>query len=89
MNDINRILIFVLLIGLLYALYKYQHIIFETEPKPKEIKSQKKIEHYGKVTSDNISQISIDTLQENSSGDSGISKLLDATNGGTLGSLFD
>ena len=28
MNDTNRLLIFLLLIGLLYALYKYQHLIF-------------------------------------------------------------
>lgn len=28
MNDMNRLLIFLLLVGLLYALYKYQHLIF-------------------------------------------------------------
>ena len=28
MTDMNRLLIFLLLVGLLYALYKYQHIIF-------------------------------------------------------------
>ena len=89
MNDINRILIFVLLIGLLYALYKYQHVIFDSEPEPKVV-AQKKIEHYnGKVTSENISQISIDTLQEGSSGDSGVTNMLEGGSGGTLGSLFD
>ena len=39
MNDMNRLLIFLLLAGLLYALYKYQHIIFGNELKNTIIKN--------------------------------------------------
>ena len=46
MDDMNRLLIFLLLIGLLYALYKYQHLIFGQINKPcSEHKSIKSSEH--------------------------------------------
>ncbi|QKF94152.1 cyclophilin-type peptidyl-prolyl cis-trans isomerase [Fadolivirus algeromassiliense] len=32
MNDINRLLVFLLLAGLLYALYRYQHVLFGPVP---------------------------------------------------------
>ena len=66
MDDINRLLIFLLLIGVLYALYRYQHLIFgktnilgstSTEPIIN-------ISNEQRVTSDNISQISMGSLDE-------------------------
>ncbi|ARF11439.1 hypothetical protein Klosneuvirus_1_296 [Klosneuvirus KNV1] len=82
MNDMNRVLIFLLLIGLLYALYKYQHIIFGNtiysfESKSQPIKHQEppRIKHYEQpreskpITADNISQVSIASLENDDGGD--------------------
>lgn len=77
MNDTNRVLIFLLLVGLLYALYKYQHIIFgntiysfDSKPQhhikhqePPKIKYSEKPKETKHVTSDNISQVSIASLE--------------------------
>ena len=89
MNDINRILVFVILIGLLYALYKYQHVIFDT-PQEKVKKIQYKRGEKRKITSDNISQISLKSLSEGSS-EGSISRLLSNDSGdpNSLGSLLD
>lgn len=84
MNDINRLVIFLLLITLIYALYKYQNLILEKLPEnfkvskskkvkdSKESKDPKKIQYkkkkddnkykYKRVTLDNISQISLNSL---------------------------
>lgn len=71
MNDTNRFLIFFLLIGLLYALYRYQDILFGEN---KQIKDNKRIENYEnvkqikydnkKVSIDNISQLSRGSLDD-------------------------
>lgn len=71
MNEINRILIFLLLIGLLYALYKYQNIVFESNPItnfPNLWKNDNNIhndkpKNPNKITIDNISQISLSSLE--------------------------
>lgn len=88
MNDINRLVIFLLLIALIYALYKYQNLImdnlpeqFKTVENSKEnrqliLKQQKKNSYkknknvkgskenkYKQVTVDNISQISVGSLE--------------------------
>ena len=113
MNDMNRLLIFFLLAGLLYALYKYQHIIFGNELKNTIIKNipgassylgveekSKKISYKplsrsngyknrnkNDVNIDNISQLSIGSL-ENEDGNPEIYKpdsLLGSI--GSLGSL--
>lgn len=86
MNDMNRLLIFLLLAGLLFALYKYQHIIFSEElkntimknipggssyvsEKPKKITYRSSNREGGnrksknEVTLDNISQLSIGSLE--------------------------
>lgn len=80
MNDMNRVLIFLLLIGLLYALYKYQHIIFgntiysfdnrqqSIKQEPPRIKQQEQPEEFKQVTSDNISQVSIASLENDDGG---------------------
>lgn len=62
MSDMNRLLIFLLLIGLLYALYKYQNIIFNNLCNfiPKDNKKPKKPKH---ITADNISQLSIGSIE--------------------------
>lgn len=78
MNDMNRALIFLLLIGLLYALYKYQHIIFgdtiysfnspvkqQVLPKIKHTEQPNELQ---RITADNISQVSMASL-ENDDGD--------------------
>ena len=69
MDDINRLLIFLLLIGLLYALYRYQHLIFgQTKDinifdnptnKPDINESQA-----SQVSIDNISQLSMGSLDD-------------------------
>ncbi len=91
MNDINRLVIFLLLIALIYALYKYQYLILEKLPEQfkivekqkqiqtqiqtqkqtqKQIQKQKQIQNknikknkYKQVTIDNISQVSIGSLE--------------------------
>ena len=71
MNDMNRLLIFLLLAGLLYALYKYQNLpgasSYLGEEKPKKIayKSSKNDKNKSKndVNIDNISQLSIGSLE--------------------------
>lgn len=86
MNDINRLLIFLSLIGLLYALYKYQNIIFNNliNCMPKNNKKPKKPKH---ITADNISQLSIGSIENE--------KYKQESNLGSLGnesdanSLFD
>jgi hypothetical protein len=79
MNDMNRLLIFLLLAGLLYALYKYQHIIFGNNilhsnitPTKIPINEPQQIK-YKQISADNISQLSLDSL-ENENGESGIYK---------------
>jgi len=96
MNDINRLVIFLLLSGLLYALYKYQHLVFGKSDKPLQIehkkKSIKKDPKY--ITADNISQVSVQSL-ENEKGvykqDSILGSLGDSDNTvmSDVGSLFD
>lgn len=74
MNDMNRLLIFLLLIGLLYAIYRYQHVIFptketfetvksDTSQPIKKIKGNREKTTKEKVTIDNISQMSIGSLE--------------------------
>ena len=79
----NRILIFLLLIGLLYALYKYQHIIFGETIYSFDSKSQQEkqiepplIKHYEQpkehkkhINADNISQVSIASLENDDGGE--------------------
>jgi len=98
MNDMNRILIFLLLVGLLYALYKYQHIIFgdtiysfdshpEQQVKHQElprIKHSEQSKEPIQVNADNISQVSIASL-ENDDGDNDNHELY--KNDSLLGSL--
>lgn len=97
MNDMNRVLIFLLLIGLLYALYKYQHIIFgdtiysfdqkpqQTEhPEHPRIKHTETFRETKQITADNISQVSIASL-ENDDGDNNDHELY--KNDSLLGSL--
>ena len=76
MNDMNRLLIFLLLVGLLYALYKYQHIIFgnnvlklqitkqDTQTGKLPINDISRQIKYKQVTTDNISQISLHSLDD-------------------------
>lgn len=71
MNDINRLLIFLLLIGLLYALYRYQHLIFGKEligtsiqDNPTNNKPERTINKEGYVSVDNISQVSLGSLDD-------------------------
>lgn len=76
MSDINRFLIFLILIGLVFSLYKYQDIIMENvnsiqqtlnptqqEPVPLQIKPLQTTNN--NVTVDNISQISFSTVEGN------------------------
>lgn len=84
MNDMNRLLIFLLLSGLLYALYKYQHLIFGqfTDPsitdgnyqrsKKQQVVANKQLKYNKQsdstrdgeqITVDNISQISMKSLE--------------------------
>lgn len=76
MEDINRLLILLLLVGLLYVIYKYQHLIFTKErfntienliynntPNFTQPQSQPQIEQ-NKVSTDNISQLSINSLED-------------------------
>lgn len=75
MSDINRILIFVVLIGFLFAIYKYQNTIYQQidlliqnkpiTPPPMMIEQSKivtKPNPIKNVTVDNISQISYSSL---------------------------
>lgn len=88
MEDINRLLIFLLLIGLLYVLYKYQHLIFTKErfnsiqnliysnqqnndnnnqSQTQPVSQNKIIKHEEKepqISIDNISQLSINSLED-------------------------
>jgi len=94
MNDINRLLIFLLLIGLLYVIYKYQHLIFNKDrlnsfenlisidgsgpeknnlnqnqnPIQEKDKNKEEDQHQSskqkKVSIDNISQLSINSLED-------------------------
>ena len=71
MEDINRLLIFLLLIGLLYALYRYQHLIFGQENKNINIQDDPANSRIGinsgsanQVSVDNISQISMGSLDD-------------------------
>jgi len=77
MADMNRILIFILLAGVLYILYKYQHLIFgneeaknighqNTEPinQPKYIKYNNNDQKKRNITIDNISQLSLGSLDD-------------------------
>lgn len=86
MEDINRLLILLLLIGLLFVIYKYQHLIFTKErfntignliysnPNQNNQNNQqiiqdtprnnKEYEKPNKVSIDNISQLSINSLED-------------------------
>jgi hypothetical protein len=76
MNDMNRLLIFLLLAGLLYALYKYQYIIFgSNNTKPEKLVQkqsnqnnkliyERKKQNIEKVSADNISQLTIGSLED-------------------------
>jgi hypothetical protein len=76
MSDINRFLIFLILIGLLFSLYKYQDIIMENvnsiqqslspQQEPLQIKPlQSTNTNNNNVTVDNISQISLSSIEGN------------------------
>ena len=97
MKDMNRIMILILLIGLLYALYNYQQRLNDgevTPPKPTKTKKmvvrrspkkQKVVEEY-----DHISQMSLGSLKELESGykkDSLVGNGNDSTNGDSLAFL--
>lgn len=99
MNDINRLVIFLLLAGLLFALYKYQHLIFGEKNKPQQLEYKKKStkDTPKMITADNISQASIQSL-ENEKGnpykqDSILGSLGNSSDNIThmsdVGSLFD
>lgn len=72
----NRLLIFLLLAGLLYALYKYQYIIFgSNNTKPEKLVQkqsnqnnkliyERKKQNIEKVSADNISQLTIGSLED-------------------------
>ena len=66
MDDINRLLIFLLLIGLLYALYRYQHLIFGFNSinniNIQDNPSNGNNTLNGQVSVDNISQLSMESL---------------------------
>lgn len=77
MTDINRILIFILLAGFLYILYKYQYLIFGNEEtknivhnntgttnQPKYIKYNDNGKKKRDITIDNISQLSLGSLDD-------------------------
>lgn len=69
MSDINRILIFVVLIGFLFAIYKYQNTIYEqidlyiqNKPVTQPIMIEQPPKQPNNVTVDNISQFSYSSL---------------------------
>lgn len=70
MSDINRILIFVILIALVFSLYKYQDIIMENldtlqqtiSPTPLLL-NPPQTNKPNNITVDNISQISLSSLE--------------------------
>ncbi|ARF09529.1 cyclophilin type peptidyl-prolyl cis-trans isomerase [Indivirus ILV1] len=80
MEDINRLLILLLLIGLLYVIYKYQHLIFtkerfndiqnliysKQENNIESIQTENKVINNDeqKISIDNISQLSINSLED-------------------------
>jgi hypothetical protein len=67
MTDINRLVIFLLLAGLLYALYKYQHLIFAAFPQSQIVQKQPhkiKPKKCHRITVENISQASIKSLED-------------------------
>lgn len=80
MSDINRFLIFLILIGLVFSLYKYQDIIMENvsslqqtlnpTQEPLQIKPLQTTNTNNNVTVDNISQISLSTIEGNNIMDS-------------------
>ncbi len=85
MSDINRIMIFCILVGLLYALYKYQDVILEQiellqpnsglllEPKQELIQPANKAltNNTKNITADNISQVSLMSFKNNNMSDLG------------------
>ena len=92
MSDINRILIFCILVGLLYALYRYQDVIFEQidllQPNkvppvidvvPNQNPPKALTYDKKKVTVDNISQVSLISFKDKDMSNSGddLSILLD------------
>jgi hypothetical protein len=84
MSDINRILIFCILVGLLYALYKYQDVILEQidllQPnkvplindvvQPNQNTNKALTYDTKKITVDNISQISLLSFKDKGMSDS-------------------
>lgn len=95
---INKLIIILLLGGLLFALYKYQQNILEQEaqtkakgglvkhrtPTPKAVKESSK-----KVTIDNISQVSLESLENEMVGKEVYKQdsMLESADTNTLGSL--
>ncbi len=81
MSDINRILIFCILVALLYALYKYQDVILEQiellQPgsviTPETIQQADKTLTYNTkdITADNISQVSLISFKNKNMSDLG------------------
>lgn len=71
MNSMNRMMIFILLLALLYALYRYQQQILSTpekiESRKSNLKKVKFVSHShsdDNVSIDNISQYSMDSKEE-------------------------
>ncbi len=63
MEDINRLIVFLLLLGVFFALYKYKYLIFEDKDKDKSKDKDNKKDAC--ITADNISQISLETIKNN------------------------
>lgn len=91
MFDVNRIIIVLLLIALLYSLYRYQQQITINNNTPKKIKKKKKKTKNNKnkdtITIDNISQASLGSLLDTD--DSGIYKQQDSLDDNTCDSAND
>jgi hypothetical protein len=88
MNIINKLIIFLLLAGLIYALYKYQDIIFTTvsekfttTPTPLTIKPKSTTKK--QITADNISQLSYSSLDDKNNEVYQKDSILDSLNSGS------
>ena len=69
MDETNRFLMFILLVGLVYALYTYQQRynlknIEKPKKSLKQKKKKKKVTHESKITPDIISQFSLGSLND-------------------------
>jgi len=92
MISLNRILILLLLIALLYALYKYQQQIIDKEEaeykKKRKIKSiNNKVIEKDDISIDNISQFSLGSLEDIKSNLYKQDSILDSLDSNSLGSL--